>query len=61
MYPLIARFGLIALVAALGAVVLYVGVLGFGSAAGGLSRAVAGFIGNVTATPTPKPSVVPIS
>ncbi len=59
--PLIARFGLIALVAALVAVVLYSGVLGFGSAAGGLSRAVAGFIGNVTATPTPKASVVPIS
>jgi hypothetical protein len=59
--PLLARFALIALVAALCAVVLYIGSAGFGSAAGGLGKAVGGLIGGVTATPTPQASVAPIS
>ena len=53
--------GLIALVLALGAVVFYVGLKSFPTAAGGLGSAVSGFIGNVLAAPTPKPSVVPIA
>src|SRR4051794_39994040 len=59
--PLVARMGLIALVLALGAVVFYVGLKTFPTAAGGLGSAVTGFIGNVVAPPTPKPSVVPIA
>src|SRR5829696_7556254 len=59
--PFVARLGLLALVGVLGVVVLYVGLAGFGKAAGGLASAVTGFIGNVTATPTPSASIAPIT
>ena len=53
--------GLIALVLALGAIVFFVGLKSFPTAASGLGSAVSGFIGNVLTAPTPKPSVVPIA
>jgi hypothetical protein len=56
--PLIARLGMIAAVAALGVVVLYVGMAGFGSAVGSLGTTLTGFVGNVTATPTPKATIL---
>ncbi len=58
---MLARLALIAVVAALGVGVLYVGMAGFGKAASGLGSAVGGFIGNVTATPTPITSIAPIT
>lgn len=59
--PLIARVGLIAAVAALGIGVLYVGIGGLGTVVGGLGSTLGGFVTNVTATPSPRPSVVSIS
>jgi hypothetical protein len=53
--------GLIALVLALGAIVFFVGLKSFPTAASGLGSAVSGFIGNVLTAPTPKPSLVPIA
>jgi hypothetical protein len=56
--PIIARLALVALVAALGVGVLYVGMAGFGTAVGSLGSTLTGFLGNVTATPTPKPTIL---
>ncbi len=55
--PLILRLGLIAAVLALGGGVLYVGLNGVGMVVGGIGSTLGGFIGHVTATPTPAPSV----
>jgi hypothetical protein len=59
--PLIFRLALIAMVAALGAGILYLGIGGLGIVVGGLGSTVGGFVDNVTATPSPKPSVASIS
>jgi hypothetical protein len=59
--PLIARLGLIAAVAALGIGVLYVGIGGLGTVVGGLGTSIGGFVTNVTATPSPRPSVASVS
>ncbi len=55
--PLILRLGLIAAVLALCAGILYVGMNGVGMVVGGIGSTLGGFIGHVTATPTPAPSV----
>jgi hypothetical protein len=57
----VAKLGLLAAVALLGLTVLYVGVGGLGSAVNGLSAALGGFITNITAAPTPRPSVAVVS
>ena len=59
--PIIAKLGLLAAIALLGVTVLYVGAGGLGSAVNGISSALGGFITNITAAPTPRPSVAAIS
>ena len=59
--PIVARLGLAAAVALLGLTVLYLGVGGLGNAVAGVGSALGGFITNITAAPTPRPSVAPIS
>jgi hypothetical protein len=59
--PLILRLGLIAAVFALGAGIIYLGARGFGAVAGGIGSTLGGFVGTVTATPTPKASLALIS
>ncbi len=59
--PLIGKLGLIAAVALLGVVVLYLGAGGLGKIVGGLSSALGGFVTSVTATPTPLPSVAAVA
>ncbi len=59
--PLILRLGFIALVAALGVGVLYVGVNGLGFVVGTLGSTITGFVGDVTSTPTPAPSVAVVA
>jgi hypothetical protein len=55
--PLIARLGFIAAVVALSIGALYVGVGGLGIVFGSVGSTLTGFIEDVTATPTPSPSV----
>ena len=59
--PLVARLGLLAAVAALGVGVLYVGAGGLSTVVGGLGDSVGGFVAGVTATPTPRATVIPVS
>ena len=59
--PLIAKVGLLAAVGLLGLIVLYLGAGGLGGVVGGISSSLTGFITNITAAPTPKPSVAAIS
>jgi glucodextranase-like protein len=59
--PLVAKLGLVAAVALLGVTVLYLGAGGLGRVVGGISASLGGFITNITAAPTPKPSVAAIS
>ena len=59
--PIIAKVVLIAAVIALSAGVLFVGAKGLGSVVGGLGSTVGGFVGKVTATSTPEPSIATIS
>jgi hypothetical protein len=55
--PLIARLGFIAAVIALSIGALYVGIGGLGIVAGSVGSTLSGFLEDVTATPTPSPSV----
>jgi hypothetical protein len=59
--PIIAKIALVAAVVALSAGVLYVGSKGLGSVVGGLGSTVGGFVGSVTATSTPEPSIATVS
>lgn len=59
--PIVGRLGLGALVVALVAGVLYIGMGGLGTIVGGLGTTVGGFVDDVTSTPTPKPSVASVS
>jgi hypothetical protein len=59
--PLVAKLGLLAAVALLGLTVLYLGAGGLGSAVGGIGASLSGFITNITAAPTPRPSAIAIS
>jgi Bacterial Ig-like domain (group 1). len=59
--PLIGKLGLIAAVGVLGVGVLYLGAGGLGKLVGGIGSALGGFVVSVTATPTPRPSVVAVS
>ena len=59
--PIVAKLGLLAAVALLGVTVLYLGAGGLGSAFGGVTAALGGFITNITAAPTPKPSAFAVS
>jgi hypothetical protein len=59
--PFIFRLGLIAAVLALCGGVLYVGMNGIGMVVGGVGSTLAGFIDGVTATPTPRVSLAPIT
>lgn len=59
--PLVAKLGLVAAVGLLGLTVLYIGAGGLGNVVGGISASLGGFITNITAAPTPKPSVAAIS
>jgi hypothetical protein len=52
---------MVAAVAILGLAVLYLGAGGLGKVVGGVGSALAGFVTGVTATPTPKASVVPVA
>lgn len=56
-----AKLGLIAAVALLGVSVLYIGAGGLAGVANGISTSLGGFITSVTASPTPRPTVIPIS
>jgi hypothetical protein len=58
---MVVKIGLIALVLALGAGVLYVGARGFGAVVGGLGSTVGGFVKGVTSTPSPAPSLTVVS
>src|SRR5512134_2202792 len=51
--PIIAKLGLVAAVALLGATILYVGAGGLGKAFNGVTAALAGFVTNITEAPTP--------
>ncbi len=59
--PIIFKLAMLAMVAALGAGVLYLGIGGLGVVVGGLGSTLGGFVEGVTATATPKPSVASIS
>ena len=59
--PLIGKLGLIAAVALLSVGVLYLGAGGLAKVVSGIGSALGGFVVSVTATPTPRPSVEPIS
>jgi hypothetical protein len=59
--PIIAKLGLLAAIALLGLTVLYVGAGGLGNAVGGIGAALSGFITDITAAPTPRPSVAVVS
>ena len=59
--PIVAKLGLVAAVALLGAVVLYLGAGGFGRAVAAIGSSLGGFITSVTATSTPRPSAIPVS
>ena len=59
--PIIAKLGLVAAVALLGATILYVGAGGLGKAFNGVTAALAGFVTNITEAPTPRPSVPVVS
>jgi hypothetical protein len=59
--PIVARLGLLAAVALLVLAVLYVGAGGLAGVVGGIGTSLGAFITSVTATPTPRPSVIPIS
>ena len=59
--PIVAKLGLLAAVALLGLTVLYVGLGGLGSAVNGITAALGGFVTNITAAPTPRPSVAVVS
>ncbi len=59
--PIRAKLGLVAAVGLLGVTVLYLGMGGLGGVAGGIGAALAGFITNVTTTPTPQPSAIAIA
>lgn len=54
--PIVAKLGLLVAVGLLSATVLYLGMGGLGGAVGGIGSALSGFITNITATPTPRPS-----
>jgi hypothetical protein len=58
---MIARIGLIAGVIALVVAIVYVGARGIGGVFGGIGGALGGFVQGVTATPSPKPSLILIS
>jgi hypothetical protein len=59
--PLVAKIALSLAVVALGAGVLYLALGGLRTVAGGLGTSFAGFVHDVTATPTPAPTVATIS
>ena len=59
--PIIARLGLIAAIGLLGVGVVYLGIGGLSTLVGGVGTALGGFVDQITATPTPKPSVVSMS
>ncbi len=59
--PIVAKLGLIAAVALLVVTVLYIGAGGLAGVASGISTSLGGFITSVTASPTPRPTVIPIS
>lgn len=59
--PLILRLGFAALVVALGVGVLYIGINGLGVVVGGIGSTVTGFVGDVTSTPTPAPTVAVVA
>jgi hypothetical protein len=59
--PIVARIGLIAGVVALVIAIVYVGARGIGGVFGGIGGALGGFVQGVTATPSPRPSLVLIS
>jgi len=59
--PLVARLLFVVAVVALGAVVLYTATGGLGRAVVALGSSLDGFIGGLTATPSPRATVAPIS
>jgi hypothetical protein len=59
--PIIAKLGLVAAVALLGVMVLYLGAGGLGGVVGGIGASLSGFVTSITAAPTPKPSVIAVS
>jgi len=59
--PIVARLGLLAAVALLGVTVLYLGAGGLGTAFNGITASLGGFITDITAAPTPKPSAIAVS
>jgi hypothetical protein len=59
--PIIAKLGLLAAIALLGLTVLYLGAGGLGTVFGGITASLAGFITDITAAPTPKPSAFTVS
>ncbi len=58
---MVIRLALVAVVLALSAGVLYIGVNGFGIIAGGIGSTLGGFVAGVTSTPSPRPVVSVIS
>jgi hypothetical protein len=59
--PIVAKLGLLAAVALLGVTVLYVGAGGLGTAFNGITTSLSGFITDITAAPTPRPSAIAVS
>jgi len=58
---MIVRIGMLAGVMALGAGVLYLGVGGLGFVVGRVGSTLGGFVGSVTSTPSPRPTVVALT
>jgi len=59
--PIVAKLGLLAAIALLGLTVLYLGAGGLGTVFGGITASIGGFITDITAAPTPKPSTFTVS
>jgi hypothetical protein len=57
----VAKLGLVAAVALLGATVLYIGLGGLSGIVASVGTSLAGFVTNITTAPTPRPSVATVS
>ena len=58
---MIARLGLLAAVVVLGVGIVVVGARGLGGVAGGIGSTLGGFVDNVTSTPPPRASIIPLT
>ncbi len=59
--PIIAKLGLVAAIGLMGLGVVYLGIGGLSTLVGGVGAALGGFVDQISATSTPRPSVVSIS